>query len=75
MNNDLRSEINETGFKPCPFCGSANDLDVEFEKLCFEQTAWFVECSTCGTQGPCVVAGKGHRAKEFWNNRKEPPKD
>lgn len=44
----LNQSSDNTGLRPCPFCGKTNGLEVENHW----SPVYTVNCSECGTEGP-----------------------
>lgn len=53
-----------TELKPCPFCGAQPEAP--------DVGDYFVECPSCGVQGPISNKDGQPHAKEEWNRRAQP---
>jgi len=60
--------VSATKLKPCPFCGSDQQLVVTKTAT----NEWFFGCDFCGARGP-VRFGR-EVAREHWNHRAKEPK-
>jgi Lar family restriction alleviation protein len=60
-------ENKDKELKPCPFCGSIDQLKQLVEMLEDNSTVEYVECWNCYAQGPVSLTEQG--AIESWNQR------
>jgi Lar family restriction alleviation protein len=61
------------GLKPCPFCGSSDDImviEIEADELYQEESV--VECANCSARGPQIIGANSRQmAIKSWNYRRK----
>lgn len=63
--------MSQEKLKPCPFCGSSDDLVLSYKE---KSESEFILCNSCGAEGPCnsdVFDSRNGNIK--WNNRTGDP--
>lgn len=59
--------VTQAAPKPCPFCGTDDDLVIDYTRIDDETTWWGVSCHRCG----CEIGCRNSEAEAIaaWNTR------
>ena len=55
--------------RPCPWCGTSDDLETDSIPIGERKRTWWVVCHRCGATGPTAKSKKG--ARKAWDGRAE----